>query len=417
MPAQYLRTIRHFNRDIRLYLFASGLVGFCLFSGIYSLLFNLYLLRLGYGPAFVGQVNAVGGLAFALSSLPSSFLGSRWGNRRTMILGLSLAIVGHALLSQAEFVPKIHQQSFILSTNSLGLLGISLYIVNGYPYLMEVSSAAQRHHVFSLQAALFPLAGFAGSLVGGFLPGGFAGLLQLSLDHPTPYRHTLLVASLLLTPGVFVLVATGQQTRERHEDTPTDASPLPLKLILLLSFIAFLYTAGEGAVRTFLNVYLDDALNASTALIGTLAASGQLLAIPAALMMPFLVRRFGSTRTFNGAVLCSALILVPLALIPHWGIAGLCLMGTMCLAGIRRPAFTVFQQEMMPLRWRTAMAGAAATMTGFGYAGVSLGGGYMIEAVGYRALFLMAGCLTASGAATFWLCFRHRDNHGEADLG
>ena len=410
MPAQYLRTIRHFNRDIRLYLFASGLVGFCLFSGIYSLLFNLYLLRLDYGPAFVGQVNAVGGLAFALSSLPSSFLGSRWGNRRTMILGLSLAIVGHALLSQAEFVPNIHQQSFILSTNSLGLLGISLYIVNGYPYLMEVSSAAQRHHVFSLQAALFPLAGFAGSLVGGFLPGGFASLLQLSLDHPTPYRHTLLVASLLLTPGVFALVAMGQQTRERREDTPTESSPLPLKLILLLSFIAFLYTAGEGAVRTFLNVYLDDALNASTALIGTLAASGQLLAIPAALMMPFLVRRFGSTRTFNGAVLCSALTLVPLALIPHWGIAGLCLMGTMCLAGIRRPAFTVFQQEMMPLRWRTTMAGAAATMTGFGYAGVSLGGGYMIEAVGYRALFLMAGCLTASGAAIFWLCFRNRDN-------
>ncbi len=417
MPDQYLRTIRHFNRDIRLYLFASGLVGFCLFSGIYSLLFNLYLLRLGYGPAFVGQVNAVGGLAFALSSLPSSFLGSRWGNRRTMILGLSLAIVGHALLSQAEFVSDIHRQSFILSTNALGLLGISLYIVNGYPYLMAVSSAAQRHHVFSLQAALFPLAGFAGSLVGGFLPGGFAGLLQLSLDHPTPYRHTLLVASLLLTPGVFALVATGQETREHHEDTPTDATPLPLKLILLLSFIAFLYTASEGAVRTFLNVYLDDALNASTALIGTLAASGQLLAIPAALMMPFLVRRFGSTRTFNGAVLCSALILVPLALIPHWGIAGLCLMGTMCLAGIRRPAFTVFQQEMMPRRWRTAMAGAAATMTGFGYAGVSLGGGYMIEAVGYRALFLMAGCLTASGAAIFWLCFRQRDNRGEADLG
>ena len=74
MPDQYLRTIRHFNRDIHLYLFASGLIGFCLFSGIYSLLFNLYLLRLGYGPTFVGQVNAVGGLAFALSSLPSSFL-------------------------------------------------------------------------------------------------------------------------------------------------------------------------------------------------------------------------------------------------------------------------------------------------------------------------------------------------------
>ena len=303
MPDQYLRTIRHFNRDIRLYLFASGLVGFCLFSGIYSLLFNLYLLRLGYGPAFVGQVNAVGGLAFALSSLPSSFLGSRWGNRRTMILGLGLATVGHALLSQAEFVPNIHRQSFILSMNSLGLLGISLYIVNGYPYLMRVSSAAQRHHVFSLQAALFPLAGFAGSLVGGFLPGGFAGPLT---TFPRPSRplsaYIAPAPPCYLPPGVFALVATGRETREHHEDTPTDAAPLPLKLILVISFIAFLYTASEGAVRTFLNVYLDDALNASTALIGTLAASGQLLAIPAALMMPFLVQRFGRTRTFNGAV-------------------------------------------------------------------------------------------------------------------
>lgn len=395
-----------FNRDIYLHLFASGLVGFCLFGGMYSLLFNLYLLRLGYGPAFVGQVNAVGGLAFALSSLPSSWLGGRWGNRRTMIVGLGLAVVGHALLSQAEFVPDLYRQRFIFGANSLGLLGISLYTVNGYPYLMAVASPAQRHRVFSLQAALFPLAGFAGSLVGGFLPGGFASLLQLSLDHPTPYRHTLLSASLLLIPGVLALVATSRQPLEHHEDAPTEATPLPLKLILILSIISFLYTGSEVAVRTFLNVYLDDALHASTALIGTLAAGGQLLAAPAALMMPLLVRRFGHTRTFNGAVLCSAVVVVPLALVPHWAVAGLCLMGTMCLSGIRRPAFTIFQQERVPLRWRTAMAGAAATMTGFGYAGVALGGGYMIEAVGYRALFLIAGCLSAAGVAVFWLCFR-----------
>ena len=217
MPDQYLRTIRHFNRDIRLYLFASGLVGFCLFSGIYSLLFNLYLLRLGYGPAFVGQVNAVGGLAFALSSLPSSFLGGRWGNRRTMILGLGLAVVGHALLSQAEFVPAIHQQNFILSMNSLGLLGISLYIVQRLPLLDEgLQRRPSATTYFRSKPRFFPLAGFAGSLVGGFLPGGFAGLLQLSLDHPAPYRHTLLVASLLLTPGVFALVAT----RSRDSRTP-----------------------------------------------------------------------------------------------------------------------------------------------------------------------------------------------------
>ena len=216
MPTQYLRTIRHFNRDIRLYLFASGLIGFCLFSGIYSLLFNLYLLRLGYGPAFVGQVNAVGGLAFALSSLPSSFLGSRWGNRRIMILGLGLATVGHALLSQAEFVPNIHRQSLHSQHELSGLLGISLYIVNGYPYLMKISSAAQRHHVFSLPSRTLSLAGFAGSLVGG-LPAG--RLCQPLTTFPRPSRPLsayIALRLLLLAPGVFALVAT----ESRNPRTP-----------------------------------------------------------------------------------------------------------------------------------------------------------------------------------------------------
>lgn len=414
MPAQFLLTLRQFNRDIRLYLFASGLVGFCLFSGIFSLLFNLYLLRLGYGPKSIGQVNAIGALAFALSSLPGSLLGGRWGNRRIMIIGLGIAIIGHALVSQAEFIAPALRKHFIIITHSLGLLGIALYIVNGYPFLMAVSSAKERNHVFSILAALFPLTGFAGSLLGGFLPGQFAGLLHLSLDHPRPYSHTLLLASVLLSPAVIALIATRKKSDQSEKELQTETAPLPFRLIALLSFIALLYTASEGAIRTFLNVYLDDALKVSTALIGTLAAIGQFLAVPAALSMPYLVGRYGSIRTFNGSMVCAALIMVPLALIPHWGIAALAFMSTMALAAVRRPAFTVFQQEMMPRRWRTAMAGAAATMTGFGYAGISLGGGYIIESAGYGTLFLLAGSISAIGTLLCWFCFRqHSDSIAE----
>jgi hypothetical protein len=71
MPTNFLQMVRQFDRDLVLFMFASALVGFCLFGGIFSLLFNLYLLRLGYGPVFVGQVNAIGSLAFALASRPA----------------------------------------------------------------------------------------------------------------------------------------------------------------------------------------------------------------------------------------------------------------------------------------------------------------------------------------------------------
>jgi|GEM_PF-3071624 hypothetical protein len=38
--------------------------------------------------------------------------------------------------------------------------------------------------------------------------------------------------------------------------------------------------------------------------------------------MPYLVKRFGNILTFNSAVALSALSMIPLALIPHWSIAG-----------------------------------------------------------------------------------------------
>ena len=66
----------------------------------------------------------------------------------------------------------------------------------------------------------------------------------------------------------------------------------------------------------------------------------------------------------------------------------------------------------MPLRWRTTMTGASAAMTGLGYAAISLGGGYMIEEIGYRPLFLMAACLSVIGTGIVWIYLR--DHRGDA---
>ena len=77
-----------------------------------------------------------------------------------MIAGIGIAIVGNGLLSQAELVSPGARDAFVLATNALGLLGVALYIVNGAPYLMGVTGARERNHVFSMQGALFPLAGF-----------------------------------------------------------------------------------------------------------------------------------------------------------------------------------------------------------------------------------------------------------------
>ena len=70
VSSHYLQTLRLFHRDIRLFLVSAAVVGLA-WDGVRAVVLNLYLLRLGYGPEFIGVVNSAGALVFALSCLPA----------------------------------------------------------------------------------------------------------------------------------------------------------------------------------------------------------------------------------------------------------------------------------------------------------------------------------------------------------
>ncbi|MFC1526950.1 MFS transporter [Candidatus Latescibacterota bacterium] len=159
---EYLLTLRSFGRDTRLALLTAGLLGFAVYGGIYFLLLNLYLVRLGYDETFVGHVNAIGQLGFALSTIPAGLLGTRWGSRRIIILGLSLSVIGLGGLPLGEALDEPARRWWIMATYGLGFLGIGAYIVNINPFLADTTSEGQRSHAFSSQIALWPLAGFGG---------------------------------------------------------------------------------------------------------------------------------------------------------------------------------------------------------------------------------------------------------------
>ena len=111
----YLQKLRLLSRDVRLYLITAALVGFC-YMGIYVVLFNFYLLRLGYGPEFIGLVSSASSLAYALSSFPAAALSRRWGIRRTTIAGVSLIVAGLGLPPLAELAPAAMQPGWLLVT-------------------------------------------------------------------------------------------------------------------------------------------------------------------------------------------------------------------------------------------------------------------------------------------------------------
>jgi MFS family permease len=405
VAASYLDQVRHFNRDVRLYLLSRTMVGFGYF-GFYSVLFNLYLLRLGYGPGFVGLVNATGFLTNALFSLPAGALGRRWGSRRAIIRGMGLMLVAIALPPLTHSLPAQLRAGWLLVTYALSWLGGALYIVNGPPFLMGAASQEDRNHAFSVQVALSRLAAFIGSLIAGLLPGLFSTILHVPLDQPALYGYPLFVVPLFYGLGLLALLSTRGVRGDQPQEAEAQAGRAPYGLIALIGLVMMLQVAGEWAARVFSNVYLDAGLHTPTVLIGTIFAAAQLLSVPAALAMPLLARRWGTGHTVLLASIGVACSLLPLALIPHWAAGGLGFIGMSVMASILLSAFSVFHQEVVPVHWRTVASGARSMAMGVSSSAMAYGGGYIIGAVGYRSLFLIAAALTACGTLLFWVAFR-----------
>ncbi|MFL5806016.1 MAG: MFS transporter, partial [Roseiflexaceae bacterium] len=201
MAVRYVQHLRKLSPTIALYFATIALVGFAIDGGVYAVLLNLFLLRMGYGTESIGLINAAGTLTFALSSLPAGLLGERWGSRRMLLIGLGLLFAGSVLLPFADTLAPAWQLGWLVVSTIVLYLGLAIYFVNSAPFVMGVIDAGQRNRVFSLQTALLSLASFVGSLVGGFLPSTIAALLGMSAAQPAPYRYALILAALALLPA------------------------------------------------------------------------------------------------------------------------------------------------------------------------------------------------------------------------
>ena len=410
MITDYLSMLRLFSRDLRLFLITGALVALA-WDGIRAVILNLYLLRLGYGPESVGLVNAAGGFAFALFCPLAGAMGTRWGSRKTLITGLALMAAGFCLLPLTEFLDPNLRTGWLLGTSILTHLGFALYLVNGLPFMMDTTGKEERAHAFSFHSALLPLAGFGGSLLAGALPGILASLFGIPLSEATPYRFTLWLAGLLLIPAAPVLLfarSTGKLEVQSPATNPDKAGSAraPIGLILIVALFMALRFGGRGPVVTFFNVYMDNEMGISTALIGGISATALLIAVPAALLAPLLVARWGNARTILGGMVGLVLCTLPLALIPQWPAASLAYVASAAMFSLTVGPQRVFSQELVAPRWQPTMASAFMMGAGLAFATLSLAGGYLIVGLGYRVLFLISASSLAVAVLLFWLYFR-----------
>lgn len=392
--------LARFERNVKLYMACAALIGFSAF-GIYSFLFNLYLLRMDYDVSLIGHFNAAGLLSFALFSPIAGNWARRAGYRRTLVGGAALMVMGYLLMSLAGFFFGPLRTGWITAVQVIINCGFATYMVNSSPFLMSATAADNHSLVFSLRGAVWSLFGFAGSALGGTLPQAFARLTDY--DGLVPYQCSLLVASLVLVPSLFLFGSiTGDSSQEQSDAaTESEDGTRPNVPLLLIGLISLLAAPGFAVARTFFNVYLDAELGISPPSIGWMIGLAQLLSVPAALVMPYVLAKTNHLQVFTYTTLGIALALLPMAFIPRWEAAGLGYVSVIVLVAVRRPAFAVFHQELVAPRWRSTMSAVATSTALIGFAITSFGGGHLALSMGYTQLFLLGVVITCISVVPF----------------
>ncbi len=411
MNSGYFETLSRIGRDARLVIGANGFFSFGI-MGLFNTVLNLYLLRLGYGPEYIGLVNALIALSFAPFALPAAALGAKWGYRRVMIVGVFCTALGYGLIPLGEMMPPTWRSVWIATAACVAGCCLPFFIVNGTPFLSSSTNGEERGHAFSVRIALESLAGFSGSLAGGLIPSLYSVVSGVSLAAPGPYRWALVAGVALFLPAVLLLHLSREPERGQTEPgahKQADSRPsgsAPVALIAMLTLVMFAFRLGQGSSFTFFNVYLDDGMRLSAAGIGAIRGVGLLIAIPASLSMPLIAARLKKHGTILAAMITFALCLVVLGLLRHWLAALLAFAVLRAAFAVHSASYTVYSQEIVEPRRREVMSGSVLMAAGLGIGIISITGGFIIRSFDYRTLFLAAAGLVLVGAAIFGVYFR-----------
>ena len=160
---------RLFNRNFLLYMGGWAITAFA-YTGVLGVLFNLFLLRLGFGAEFIGALTGSGQLAWALCALPLGIYVRRFGLRIGLVTSALVQSVSIAALLSVEMLPREAWPAWLFGWWIASWIGASAHGVSGAPLLMQVSPSHRRREAFTVQALMLGIVAFAGNIVAGQLP-------------------------------------------------------------------------------------------------------------------------------------------------------------------------------------------------------------------------------------------------------
>jgi MFS family permease len=404
---QMMADIMQWNRNIRLFFLAN--IIYQLGSGMFAVLYNLYVQALGYDHSMTGTIISLQSLATALIFVPIGLLGDKSSRKTIMIIGAFVS--GISFIGRSYVETELSMQLFALVTG----LFASFFQVTAVPFLAANAGKEQRLQLFSYHFAAMLAAQVIGSMGGGSL----ADLLQGAGWSKITSLQTVLVVGGIATLAAFIPLLFVRESQEQEVAVQEANKPLPVEngksewtFIIPFTFAQLLVGLGSGLVVPYLNLYFTDRFNASLTAVGVLISLGQVMTILSMLIGPALVRRIGQVR----AVVCFQLISLPFLLITGFTnvlfIASLAFLFRQALMNAANP----IQSSVLVDRVSNSRRGIAnsLTQTAFmlGWASMGKVQSYFITVYGtywgYVWTFSLTGALYVAAALFYYFRFREK---------
>ncbi|MBI2761999.1 MAG: MFS transporter [Chloroflexi bacterium] len=395
-----LGAIRSFSRNARLFLTYSLFSE--LGSGIWTVLFNLYLLRLDFTIAYIGLFWLVNMVCHGGASLPIGLLADRYGRRLAFFMATTLSVVaqGGVLLTDNSVA--------ILVLGGIAGVGQAAHGVTGAPFMMENSEPGERPHLFSLNAGFLQISRFGGNLAGGLIPLAWAVFLGVPDISPAAVRWAL-ITGLPLTIGAALPLLFMQEKRApftgSFKDLVTFKNVVNMQVVLRLTLLSLLFGTAFGLTIRFFNIFFVNAHGASDSQIGAILALGALAGVGTIFLSPVIGQRFGRAAGILITQGLSVPLLLLMAMVPSLSVVTFLFLARGAVYSLAMPLREQLTMEFVTARERGTAAGFTHTAFDMGGGGGAILAGLLIVDNGFVPTFTVAAVLILIPAVLYYRFF------------
>lgn len=396
----YWNRIASFHWNARMYLIHTIIFGAAL--GVRRLLFNFFVLSLGYDEALLGTLITVNNLTALISALPMGYLADRLGRKKSLISSAALVSLSIVIM---VIIPS---PSMFMLTNLIMGLGMSLSSVTMGPFLMENSGEKERTYLFSFSSGLNTAAGFVGNWVGGYLPGWIGAYLLVDALSAKAYGTAMIVTAIVSVAGIIPLVLFKSQKLEPGERSSIasfgyikEHAGQFSKLVIPM----LITSVGAGLIMPFMNVFFRNVYDQSDSQIGVLFAWGSLAMGIGLLIAPVLADRFGKIQIVVITQGMSIPFLFLLGFSPWYWLSALAYFFRLALMNMSGPVYQTFVMEEVEPKARATVASLVSMASSFGWAFSPMFSGWIQVKYGFQPAFGLTLIIYVISIYFYWKFF------------